>query len=225
MQITQKHIQYILLILIVAIGFCAYQFGYVKYMEKAKAIKAEADGIQARINELNEKESHREEWTAVVEQSDNEIRKILAKYGSGNTPEKSIMFIRKLEDAAEMTIPNLSFNSDSSIFVSSDADEEGNPKVTMNTTSLGIAFSTTYDGLKKCMDYINTYYERMNVANFTANYNQESGQISGNMIINLYSVQDADHKYEEPTVAGIDLGTENIFGTFSPQTVPGEYDE
>ena len=41
MKLSQKHIQYILLLLIVVIGVCAYQFGYVKYIEKANAVKEE----------------------------------------------------------------------------------------------------------------------------------------------------------------------------------------
>jgi hypothetical protein len=33
------------------------------------------------------------------------------------------------------------------------------------------------------------------------------------MIINLYGVKDADHRYVDPVVGGIEIGTDNIFGT------------
>ncbi len=213
MKISQKHIQYILLLLIVVIAVCAYQFGYVKYIEKANAVKDENKTIEARINELNEKESHRTEWTDAIAQSEKDIKTILAKYGPGNSPEKSIIFVRNLEESAGIQVSNISFNTDSPIFVSSDTDESGNPKVEMDTTYIGLSYATTYDGLKKCMDYINTHPERMNVANFTANFDQETGQLAGNMIINLFSVKDEDHKYQAPVVSGVELGTENIFGT------------
>ena len=182
MKISQKHIQYILLLLIVVIAVCAYQFGYVKYIEKANTVKEENKTIEARINVLNEKESHRTEWTDGISKSEKSITEILAKYGPGNTPAKSIMFIRNLEDAAEMTIPTVTFSSDTSLYVSNDYDAEGNPKITLNQSNLSINYSTTYDGLKKCMDYINSYYERMNIASFSANFNQETGQLSGSMI-------------------------------------------
>ncbi len=213
MKISQKAIQYILLLLIVVIGVCAYQFGYVKYIEKANSIKSENQTIEARINELNEKESHRDEWNDGIEQADKDIKDILAKYGAGNTPEKSIMFLRSLEDAAEMTIPSVSFNEDNLIYASGDLNENGSPKIEMKGTFLSLNYSdTSYEGLKTCMDFINNYHERMNVDAFSATRDQSTGLLAGNMVINLYSVTDENHVYTDPSVGGIDIGTDNIFG-------------
>ena len=219
MKLSQKHIQYILLLLIVVIGVCAYQFGYVKYIEKANAVKEENKQVEARINELNDKEAHREEWTKAIEQSENDIKKTLAKYGPGNTPEKSIMFVRSLEEAAGMQITTIGFNPNTTIFASDDVDENGNPKVEMNSTTVSLAYNTTYEGLKECMNYITSYRERMNVASFTSNFNQENGQLSGNMIINMYGVKDADHKYVDPVIGGVEIGTDNIFGTIDLNSI------
>ena len=213
MKISQKHVQYILLLLIVVIAVCAYQFGYVKYIEKANAVKEENKQVEARINELNDKESHREEWTKGIEQSEKDIRSLLAKYGPGNTPEKSIMFVRSLEDAAEMTVPSISFNSNTVMYKSEDLDENGEPKIELDSTNISISFNTTYDGLKKCMDFINGYKERMNVNNFTASFNREDGQLTGSMTINMFGVKDENHTYIDPVVNGVDIGTTNIFGT------------
>ncbi len=225
MKISQKHIQYVLLFLIVVIAFCAYQFGYVGFIEKADAVKAANKSIEARINELNEKETHRAEWEEAVTKSDTDIKDILAKYGPGNTPEKSILFVKALEENAGMQVSSISFNPESSIYVSEEIDENGNPVVEFDSSYISINYKTSYDGLKKCMDFINGYKERMNVNGFTASPDQESGQINGNMVINLFGVKDANHNYEEPVVAGIQLGTENIFGsgtgegTFDTDTV------
>ena len=225
MKIGQKHIQLILLLLIVVIGVCAYQFGYVKYIEKANAVKEENKTIEARINELTDKETHRDEWNQGIERSEKEIKTILSKYGPGNTPEKSIMFVRYLEEASEMQISTLSFNPKSVIYVSNDTDENGDPKVEMSATNIGISYTTTYEGLKACMNYISKYPERMNVNAFSANFNQETAQLTGNMVINLFGVKDDDHKYKEPMVGGIELGTENIFGTGVIISPEGEINE
>lgn len=223
MKISQKHIQYILLLLIVVIAVCAYQFGYVKYIEKANTIKEENKGIEARINELNDKESHRTEWTDSIEKADKDIKEILAKYGPGNTPEKSIMFIRSLEDAAGMTIPSVSFNSDNLLYASDELNEDGAPKMEMNGTNLSISYNNTpYEGLKACMDFINNYRERMNVNAFSVTRDQTSGLLAGNMVINLFSVKDSDHVYAEPSVGGIELGTDDIFGEVDLTLLEGE---
>ena len=212
MKISQKTIQYILLALIVVIAFCAYQFGYVKFIESANKVKNENKAIEARISELNDKETHRAEWTEGINSSDGKIKEVLAKYGPGNTPEKGIMFIRSLEDAAGMQIPSVSFNPDTVVYLSEDYDEEGNPKVEMDSSFLSISYATSYEGLKKCFDYINAYPERMNVSGFNASYNQETGQLAGNMVINLFGVKDADHIYQAPSVPGVSIGTDTIFG-------------
>ncbi len=213
MKISQKTIQYILLALIVVIAFCAYQFGYVKFIESANKVKTENKAIEARINDLTDKETHRADWTGVISKTDENIDVILAKYGPGNTPEKSIVFVRDLENASNMTVSGLSFSQDVPIFQSSDVDENGNPTVEIDSSILSINYSTTYDGLKACMDFINKYKERMNVSCFTASCDQETGDIIGNMVINLYAVKDAKHEYVAPVIDNVDIGVQNIFGS------------
>ena len=215
MKITQKHIQYILLLLIVAIAVGAYYLGYVGFIEKANAVKQTNKGIEARIDELSEKESHRTQWTDGIEKSYADTEEVLAKYGAGNTPEKSILFVKSLEKAADMTISSISFSPTNLVFTSDSYDENGEPRISMSSTSLAINYATSYEGLKKCMDYINNYPERMNVSSFSATSSQETGQVIGNMLINLFSVHDDKHEYKEPSISGIDLGVDCIFGTMN----------
>ncbi len=213
MKISQKTIQYILLLLIVLIAAGAYWFGYQGFIEKANSVKNNNKAIEARISELNEKEEHRAEWSEAIDNSQKNIDAILAKYGPGNTPEKSIMFVKGLEDATGVEVSSIAFNPDTVVFTSEDTDENGNPNVEFSTSYISVNYSATYDELKACMDYITKYKERMNVSGFTASPNQESGLLAGNMVINLFGVKDANHKYVDPSVSGISLGTENIFGS------------
>ncbi len=212
MKIDQKRVQYILLLLILSIAGAAYYLGYLGYLEKAEQVKTDNKAIEARIAELNEKETHRAEYEAGIAGLHDQISEILSKYGPGNTPEKSIMFVRNMEKAVNVQIPSVSFSADTPVFVGGGTDEYGNPKVELDSTSIAFTYSTTYKGLKDCMDYINTYPERMNVNSFTASYSPEGDRVNGNMVLNLYSVKDADHEYVDPTVGGVRLGTDNIFG-------------
>ena len=213
MKITLKHIQYILILLIVVIAVVAYYLGFLRYIEKAEQIRNSNKTIEARISELNDKESHRTEWNESISQVAEDAKVRLAKYGPGNTPEKSIMFVRALENATGLMIPSISFGADTVLYLSNEVDENGNPKIELNTTTLSINYASTYDGLKKCIDYINHYPERMNIYGFSANYNQDSGQLSGSMVINLYGIKDADHVYTDPSISGVKIGVDNIFGT------------
>lgn len=210
-KLTQQNIELILLLLIVIVAAAAYKFGYLDFADKAAAVDKETKAIEARIALLDEKETHREEQTAVINGANEAINNILALYGPGNTPEKSIMFIRELETNCDMEVPSISFSVDTPIYTSSRLDENGLPLITAYSTDLVISYNTTYDGLKKCMKYINSYKEYMNVSDFTAVVDPETGGISGTMSIKLYSVEDANHEYKDPTVSGIRLGTDNIF--------------
>ena len=212
MKIDQKRVQYILLLLILSIAGAAYYLGYMGYIEKAEQVKAENQAIEARIAELNEKESHRAEYERGISDLHDQINEILSKYGPGNTPEKSIMFVRGMEKAVNIEIPSVSFSADTPVFAGGGTDEYGNPKVELDSTSIAFTYSTTYKGLKDCMDYINSYPERMNVNSFTASYTSEGDRVNGNMVLNLYSVKDEVHVYTDPTVGGVKIGTDNIFG-------------
>ena len=213
MKVNQKTLQYLLILLIAAIGFCAYRFGYTNFTEKAAAVELQNKAYQARIAELNAKIESEEIFDAGIVAADEVTKETLAKYGAGNTPEKTIMMITKLELAGDAEITSISFNDDTPLFVSTDTDENGDPVMEIDSTYIAINYTTSYQGLKDMMDFINNYGERMNVESFTATFNQETAGLSGSMVIDLYSVKDANHEYSAPSVGGVEIGTDNIFGT------------
>ena len=124
------------------------------------------------------------------------------------------MFINGLEQATGASIPSLSFYADEVIYSSSMVNELGEPKATAYSTDLAINYSATYQGLKDIVDYINNYKERMNIKSFTAVYSEETGGVTGSMVIGLYSVNDETHIYKAPEVIGVKIGTDNIFNSF-----------
>lgn len=80
-------------------------------------------------------------------------------------------------------------------------------------TTIGITFRISYDGLKKCIDYINHYPEKSNVSDLTLTYDTETGNLAGTMTFNMYHILGPDRSYQEPVIGSIDIGTQNIFGT------------
>jgi hypothetical protein len=76
-----------------------------------------------------------------------------------------------------------------------------------------ITYQTTYEGLKKAIDYIYNNSNIMNISDLTATYDSSTGNIMGSMSINAYSLFGTGKKYEEPFIDGINTGIRNIFGT------------
>ncbi|MDE6635246.1 MAG: hypothetical protein K2K09_01390, partial [Lachnospiraceae bacterium] len=123
-----------------------------------------------------------------------------------------IMMARELETVAEMDIDGMSFNDNENIFTASFPNEAGEP-IAANKSIMGINFKTSYEGLKKCMDFIDSYSDYMNIESFSCAYNQETGLLIGSFNVNRYSLSGLGKVYEDPAVDGIGLSKDNIFGS------------
>ncbi|MGB4661791.1 MAG: hypothetical protein WBI07_21635 [Mobilitalea sp.] len=80
-------------------------------------------------------------------------------------------------------------------------------------TTISISFRVSYDGLKKCLDYINNYSERSNVSDLNLSYDIETGMLSGSMNIYMYHIVGPSIQYQEPIIDTGEIGVENVFGT------------
>jgi len=80
-------------------------------------------------------------------------------------------------------------------------------------TTISISFRVSYDGLKKCLDYINNYPERSNISDLTLSYDIETGLLSGSMNIYMYHMVGPSIQYQEPVIDAGVLGVDNVFGT------------
>jgi cell division protein FtsL len=78
---------------------------------------------------------------------------------------------------------------------------------------VSIDFKVNYEGLRKCIDYINSYPEHMNIKELSIVYDMETGNLSGTMQINMYQLIDTGREEEEPVIAGVTIGNQNLFGT------------
>lgn len=211
MKINQKYLKIGLIFLILIIGFCAYNFGYSPYQEKAEALNTEISQLKERISTLEEKCSHEEEFRKGIDNSTDIIDSVLAKYGPGNTMEKTIMMIVEMCDRTGVKVNTLSFTEPSLLFTSTASDEDGNAKIKAYTNKANVSFEVDYPSYKRVTDFINNQKERMNIDNFSLSYNQETGALNGNMLLNMYSIEDDKHEYVAPVIEGIDLGSSNLF--------------
>lgn len=221
-KVSEKHIRLLILLAIALIFFSCYRFGYLRFEERANDIKEKNEVLTTRVNQLTILEKESDKYKKDIESSLVKINDIKEKYGPLNTPEKSLIFLVGLEKFAKLEIPSVSFGTDTEIFTSDTVPSTNGLGVSVYTSPLSISYRTTYEGLKECMDYINQYEERMNVESITASYDATTGNLTGTMVINLYAMSGTDKQYVKPEVAGIPIGTENIFGTAEIPIAPRE---
>lgn len=216
-------IRLVVLLFAVLVIFFAYRFGFSPANEKADTLKAETEELESQINVFKAEEKNKAKYEEGINTSSEKCFDILERYGGGNTPEKTIMMLVNLEKTANMQVSSIAYGVDTNLLATESLKlNEKSKGVYLYTQPVSITYTATYEALKKAVDYINTYPERMNIESVTASYDMLSGQLSGSMVINLYSVFGAKSEYTAPvTDATIPIGTDNIFGTYDvPEKKP-----
>lgn len=208
---TEKQKQLLIVLLMVMVLFAAYQFGYRHFSDKAQELQTENEQLQSDINLLRAKVQNEEMYQTFTAANKESIKEIIAKFGPGVTPEKSILFFIALCEQADMEISAISFGEPGLFYSAANLSGEDGQPMQAYRTSFGITYTATYEGLKQCIDYINQYPERMNITMLTAAYNSNTAGLSGTMSIDWYSLTGTGKEYTFPELEQIDLGNDNIF--------------
>ncbi len=214
-----------MLVVAVLIVLAAYKFIYSEDVAKAEVVQGEINNLQARLTELNEKNANRPLYEAGITDSNDIINTILALYGPGNTPEKTIMTVVDLCNKTGCTISSIAFQENRLVYESDQKDETGKSEIQIFKGGMSLTIRSGYTQLKKFTDYINSYPERMNVEVFNASFDAATGLLSITATVNMYHVVDKNHEYVAPVVEDIELGTTNIFKTnelFTEEELEGE---
>ena len=212
-----------LVIALLLVG-ASYKFFYLEDNAKADQLQAEIDQKTQRLNELNQKNANRAMYESGIADSKNIIETVLSIYGPGNSPAKSIMMIVEMCKMTGVSVSNIAFTDSKNVYSSETSSEDEVPETQIFQGSLQLSLSSGYTQLKKVMDYVNSYPERMNVENFSVDFDAETGRLEVAMRINLYSVVDDKHEYTDPIIEDIELGNSNIFKTLEEE-VPVEGEE
>ena len=99
----------------------------------------------------------------------------------------------------------------------SDAEAE-NVAMTLTTPVLyrtqdSMQFTGTYASLKDMVEYLSDQIGRMTLDNVNASFDSSTGNLSGSITINLFSMAGTGKAYTEPDAGSVAYGTNNIFGT------------
>lgn len=76
-----------------------------------------------------------------------------------------------------------------------------------------LQFVSTYESLKNAVKYLGQQSGRMTLNNVNASFDSATGNLTGSMTVNLYSMTGTPNIYSEPDAGKVAYGTDNIFGT------------
>lgn len=94
------------------------------------------------------------------------------------------------------------------------------PTATMISTynTLTINFMTNYNGFKDMVDYIRDYPNHTIIDSVAVSYDSSTGALAGNMVLKRFALMGTGKEYKAPSIDGIDIGIDNIFGTGNNKT-------
>ncbi len=154
-----------------------------------------------------------EQETAVMQE---EIDAVLAQFPSWITEETAIMYADMLENNNDIYIPAVSVGNSNYLYtLGQDSGEVAESGISLYGTPVVYTFTVPYDDMKKVVRTIGEDKEQRNIETITLSYESGSGELVGNMTVNLYAVTGTDREYKKPKVPDMMLGTDNIFGTVS----------
>lgn len=210
----------IVLVLVVLLVFVGYRFLLTPLQEEKKKKEDENYELEVRKIELQNKKSHETEYKKSIAEAQEQINKVMNRFAAGNTPEKSIMMIKDMEELIGVEVPAIGFNENQEVTSVNLPKINDTPTgdytieyydITLNKSLLSVDYNCDYDQLKMVMDFLNMYAEesdenmteeaeereKMNLNSIECSFDNETGKLTGNMVINLYSVEGGDKVYDE----------------------------
>lgn len=94
--------------------------------------------------------------------------------------------------------------------------------ITGYKSTLTLTFSTSNASLKKAIDYINEYKDKMSIDSITVAYDATTGDLLGTMNLAMFALDGNGKEYEEPVIEGIKNGVKSIFGTVDTKKNKGK---
>jgi hypothetical protein len=73
--------------------------------------------------------------------------------------------------------------------------------------------TTSYQSIKDVIEKINTDQDRKSIETLSLAFDSETGDLSANVSMSLYSLTGTEATYTTPTVDGVVFGTSNIFNS------------
>lgn len=217
MKISKKDQKMLLVLLGLLIFFAAY-FGICKsYNAKKEDVKTQITELQVQSAQLQAYASNEGSYRSEIDKISSNINSELAKYPSDVRSEDLVMYVTKLEDTLGITVGSLSIASPEVVSQFSLPKASGNSyeidQISVVKTALTIKCGLSYAQFKKLIDSIYASSNKTDLASASLSYDQETGGLSGTIIIDKYFIASADYTYTPTNIPPVEKGVNDPFGT------------
>lgn len=102
---------------------------------------------------------------------------------------------------------------DAGATASVDTSTAAAPEILLYQTPVTINFVASYNSVKDIVKRLNTDEMRKSIETLSLAFDSETGDLTGTMLFNMYSLTGTDVTYTTPEIPGVTFGTNNIFNS------------
>lgn len=229
----------ILVLLIIAVVALPYVFVIKEKRIETETVKAGNIELQARLDHLKELETQRDFYIEKTEENNKERDKIIASFPADIRQENYTMFLyntervsTKLDDENNeiveypIAFQEVTYGENVETPISDpESGTELNYTAISNSSTLG--YQTFYGGFKYYLEYLKSYQDPMSYVAFSAEMDEETGIISGEIVLNQYAISGEGRTLKDveikPEIDNEHRGVidKGVFGV-PDQILPGE---
>ncbi len=242
MKLKKSDINILLIALGIGIAAVAYFFVFTKFNEKTDVLKANNASLQQEVDRLQDLANNKQQYLDDTESMTAEIENIKSQFAAGYKPEDEILFVRELEKNFDTSVPTIAMPDSTIVEVAGaqpaaapvDASADGTeeavdatdaavpadtadasaaPTIALYQTQVTVSFKSSYNSIKDIVKMLNTDQLRKSIENLSMGFDSETGDLSGNLVFDMYSLTGTDAVYTTPEIPGVTFGTNNIFNS------------
>ena len=211
-------------ILIVA---AAYFLVFAKMNEKRSALEAENTTLSQEVSKLETMEAQKDSVLEETKQTQLDVADVLSKFPADVKIESESFNMNQLfyqqgavdtdttTGATANASPAPKSNPASVAAITSDTPVNDVITAAADYTgyrsTVNVSFTSTYDSLKKVVDFINKSKDRMTISEISATADDEESVLACAMTIDMYAISGTGEVYESPNVSNGNTGVDNIF--------------
>ena len=208
-------------IILVAVS---YFFVYKPSVEKKAELETQLATLQQQEAELVDLENNMDFYLSEIDRLEGEKAEYLACFPANIKEESEIMYAVELENNVDIKFNSLNYGTPIDLLgtgeqmVAEGEAAEGTEAAPTETVGgyclpLTASYLATYNGLKNTITHTNMHQNRMVIDQVTASYDASTGNLVGDMTINMFYMTGTENAYTEPYVPSMGIGVSNIFGT------------
>ena len=183
--------------------------------EKKEALAAENETLKVTKDEYEAVNAQKAKYEEGMISLKAEREDLLEDYPSGMIREDEIMYWANMErgNAGQLALSSIAMEGFSEVVVGEPpaAGEEGATQLHLYRAPVNYAYKSTYDGLKGMIDYVFAQNDKKGIQALSASFNPETGNIEGNMNMNMYYMVGTGKEHTPSTIPTVPTGVSNVF--------------